>query len=245
LCHTGLVWSARLDGRTLHFHLAGINNQNFIMQDEETGSWWQQITGCALHGPLRGRCLDPIAWDEVTLAVWKEEHPETLVLAPDAKARDDYAPAGWENDINTLPVVTPAGADEPLAPRAIVVGVAAGGASKAFPITAVAEEGPINDRVGGTPVLVLLHPDRLSLRCFDRRLDGGTVQLFATRGVCPPELLDEGTGSRWDFTGTASSGSLRGKRLARLPCLRDDWFDWKTYHPDTGLYTPGAPALVP
>jgi len=65
------VWSSRLDGRTLHFHLAGINNQNFIMQDEETGSWWQQISGCALRGELKGRCLEPLAWDEVTLAVWK------------------------------------------------------------------------------------------------------------------------------------------------------------------------------
>ena len=46
------MWKSRLDGRTLHFHLYGINNQNFIMRDEETGSWWQQVTGCALFGLL-------------------------------------------------------------------------------------------------------------------------------------------------------------------------------------------------
>ena len=239
------MWSARLDGRTLHFHLAGINNQNFIMQDEETGSWWQQISGCALRGPLEGRCLTPIAWDEVTLAVWKEEHPDTRVLAPDPGARDNYASPDWENEINALPTVAHDGPGEPLAPRAIVVGMVSGAASKAYPITAVKDEGPINDRVGDTPVLVLLHPDGLSLRCFDRRVGDATLQLYATRGVCPPELIDEGTGSRWEFSGAASSGPLRGKTLARLPCLRDDWFDWKTYHPDTGLYTPGAPALVP
>jgi hypothetical protein len=245
LCHTGLVWSARLDGRTLHFHLAGINNQNFIMQDEETGSWWQQITGCALRGPLEGRCLDPIASDEVTLAVWTEEHPETRVLAPDPAARDDYAGADWEKEIDALPTVVPEGPDEALTPRAVVVGVVSGREAKAFPIAAVKNEGPINDQVGSTPVLVLLHPDGRSLRCFDRRLDGDTLQLFATRGTCPPGWFDARTGSRWEFTGTASEGPLRGKSLARLACLRDDWFDWKTYHPDTGLYTPDAPALVP
>jgi len=57
LCHTGLVWEATVEGRTLHFHLAGINNQNFIMRDEETGSWWQQVTGEAIFGPLKGRRL--------------------------------------------------------------------------------------------------------------------------------------------------------------------------------------------
>ena len=239
------MWSARLDGRTLHFHLAGINNQNFIMQDEETGSWWQQITGCALRGGLQGRCLDPIAWDEVTLAVWTEEHPRTRVLAPDPAARDDYAGADWEKEIDALPTVTPEQPDEPLKPRDVVVGLAIDEAAKAFPIAAVKDEGPINDQVGSTPVLVLLHPDGRSLRCFDRRVGDTTLQLFATRGVCPPEMIDAGTGSRWEFTGTASKGPLSGKSLPRLPCLRDDWFDWKTYHPGTGLYRPGAPALVP
>ena len=44
LSHRSGVGDA-VDGRRLHFHLAGINNQNFIMQDEETGTWWQQVTG--------------------------------------------------------------------------------------------------------------------------------------------------------------------------------------------------------
>jgi hypothetical protein len=37
----------------LNFHLAGINNQNFIMRDEETGTWWQQVSGTAIQGPLK------------------------------------------------------------------------------------------------------------------------------------------------------------------------------------------------
>jgi hypothetical protein len=55
------VWETTVDGKPLHFHLAGINNQNFIMRDEETGSWWQQVSGEAIHGPLKGRRLRPEA----------------------------------------------------------------------------------------------------------------------------------------------------------------------------------------
>ena len=41
----------------LTFHLVGINNQNFVMQDVETGTWWQQVSGEAILGPLKGRRL--------------------------------------------------------------------------------------------------------------------------------------------------------------------------------------------
>jgi len=44
------VWQSVVNGQTLKFHLAGINNQNFIMRDEQTGSWWQQISGEAIQG---------------------------------------------------------------------------------------------------------------------------------------------------------------------------------------------------
>ena len=31
------MWGRTVNGLTLTFHLAGINNQNFLMRDEETG----------------------------------------------------------------------------------------------------------------------------------------------------------------------------------------------------------------
>ena len=67
------MWETTIDGRVLHFHLAGINNQNFIMKDEETGSWWQQVTGEAIFGPLKGKHLKPVYMDELTFATWKRE----------------------------------------------------------------------------------------------------------------------------------------------------------------------------
>jgi len=80
------VWKSTVDGRVLHFRLAGINNQNFIMRDEETGSWWQQISGKAIQGPLKGKQLAPVAFDEVSFAIWKQEHPSGQVLAPDRQS---------------------------------------------------------------------------------------------------------------------------------------------------------------
>ena len=69
------MWNREVDGVPLTFHLAGINNQNFLMRDEQTGTYWQQISGAAVSGPLRGRRLKPVASDELTFKLWKAEEP--------------------------------------------------------------------------------------------------------------------------------------------------------------------------
>lgn len=233
------MWRSGLDGRTLHFHLAGINNQNFIMRDEETGSWWQQITGCGIRGPLAGRCLEPMAWDEVSFAIWRKEHPETRVLKPAAEFKERYASADWEAEIAGYPTVTPGDPTDPLKPRDLVVGIVSGEAAAAYPFDRVVAQGPIADTVGGTPILILAHSDGRSLRCFDRRVDGAALELFLEPGSDPPTLLDDRTGSRWDFGGASTEGPLAGRRLARVTCLKDYWFDWKTHHPRTAVEAGG------
>jgi hypothetical protein len=236
LCHTGLVWKSTVDGRMLHFQLAGINNQNFIMRDRETGTWWQQVSGVAILGPLAGQSLERMPWDEVTFAVFREEHPRAGVLLPADEHEKDYAPADWEKKIAEYPTVGEPDPHDPLQPRDLVVGIASGATAKAYRWTDLDAKSPIADEVGGTPVLLLLHPDGLSLRCFDRRLEGEVLEMFLRPGSDPPVLLDGGTGSEWDFTGLATAGPLGGRRLGRVACLKDYWFDWKAYNPSTILF---------
>jgi hypothetical protein len=99
------VWETTVDGRKLTFHLAGINNQNFIMRDDETGSWWQQVSGEAIQGPLKGKKLKAVAHDELTFATWKREQPNGRVLQPDSKVSAEYEPGDWEARYSRLRVV--------------------------------------------------------------------------------------------------------------------------------------------
>jgi hypothetical protein len=80
-----------VDGVTLTFHLAGINNQNFLMRDEETGTYWQQISGLAISGPLTGRSLLLIHCDELTFALWKTEQPRGTVFKDVAAYTAQYS----------------------------------------------------------------------------------------------------------------------------------------------------------
>jgi hypothetical protein len=234
------VWQSVVNGQTLKFHLAGINNQNFIMRDEETGSWWQQISGEAIQGPLKGEKLVPVDYDEVSYGIWKKEHPDGRVLRPDARiaAENKYESADWENQVGKMPVRVDAKLDDALSPRTLVVGVAVNGAAKAYPFAAIESQNPIVDTIGGNEILLLLGEDKRSVRAFDRTVDGRKLEFFIS-----PEtsvLMDAETGSTWDFTGRALSGELTGKQLTKVPSIKDYWFDWKTYHPETRLYTAGS-----
>lgn len=234
------MWETTVDGRKLNFHLAGINNQNFIMRDEETGSWWQQVTGEAILGPLKGHHLKSVLHDELSFGTWKREKPQGRVLRPDERiaAAGRYAPANWEEGTARLPVNI-AAADNRLEPRSLVVGITLNGASKAYPFSALEKQSPILDTLGGTPIVILVGEDKRSVRAYETKVDGRKVEFFVKPGAPPLRLIDAETGSGWDFTGTATDGPLAGRRLQKIAVLNDFWFDWKNYHPDTAIYTLG------
>jgi len=223
----------------LRFHLTGINNQNFIMRDEETGTWWQQVSGRAIFGPLKGKRLDPVAWDEVSFGLWKIEHPRSLVLEGVEKYNSEYAPPDWDTKILKRPTVTPADPKDPLKPRDLVIGVSLEGFKKAYPLEDLKRQNPIVDQVGTTPVLLIIDGDGKSVRCFNRTVEGKTLDLYLKPSSKPLLLLDTQSGSEWDFSGKAVSGPMVGKVLDRIQSLKDFWFDWKLYHPETRIFSAG------
>jgi hypothetical protein len=243
------VWKRLVNGKVLHFYLAGINNQNFLMRDRETGSWWQQITGKAIYGPMQGFSLQLAPSDELTFGEWKSEVPGGKVLAPVAKYAKEYD-SNWESEVAKLPVVISFPGTE-LKSRDVVVGLTLDGVSRAYPWDELVKQSPVVDRVKGTPLLVAVGADGKSFRVFLSRVDGKDTEFFlkgpeendsAGKNVKPSEannswaLLDTATASEWNFQGCAISGASLGKCLERIPALKDYWFDWRNYHPDTTIY---------
>jgi hypothetical protein len=296
------VWTRTVNGQALHFYLAGINNQNFLMRDKETGTWWQQINGKALYGPLKGASLDLVPYDELTFAEWKSEVSGGQVFAPVAKYKKEYDP-NWEPDVAKLPVVINFPGTE-LKPRDVIVGVKVDGVSRCYPWDALVKQSPVMDHIDGKPVLVAVAPDGKSFRAFVSRIDGKDAEFFlkaepeedksaqkadsssdtktiatsstkneapasnttatpdpktdpksdpktaassASAAATPPAkpadaqpkpwvLLDTVTASEWNFQGCAVSGPAQGKCLEHVAILKDYWFDWRNYHPDTTIY---------
>ena len=291
------MWGRDVAGLRLTFHLAGINNQNFLMRDKETGTWWQQITGKAISGPLQGASLELVLSDELTFGEWKSEVSDAPVVAEVLKEVPKYAKeydSNWEPGVAKLPVVISFPGTE-LKSRDVVVGLEVDGPGRAYPWDTLVKESPVVDRVHGTPLLVAVGPDGKSFRVFISRIDGKDAEFFlkgepggasdvkiessvksegdpkeetksqpkpatpsvtsaapspasasattpATPSVAAPAtpkpwlLLDTTTASEWNFQGCAVSGPSQGKCLDRIPALKDYWFDWRNYHPDTTIY---------
>ena len=222
------MWTRQIDGITLTFRLAGINNQNFLMRDEETGSYWQQISGLAIAGPLKGRALQLIHSDELTFALWRAEQPAGTVLAEVGAFAPQYAKKDWEERMQSTPTVL-SYAQPGLTPRTLIVGLRANGASRAYPHQAIVKEQLILDTLGGLPLLITLGPDGQSLRAFKTQ----DRTFYRT-----PEavLIDDATGSHWNFQGCATSGPAKGACLEPLTITQDYWFDWRHYNPATTVF---------
>ncbi len=240
------MWESEVDGKRLTFHLAGINNQNFIMRDEETGTWWQQVSGEAIHGPLKGKKLNQVYNDELSFALWKRERTQGRVLKPDDRVKRNYEAADWEEEYAKFRVVTPVDPNDKLQPRTLVAGVTINGKDVAYPLPILQKQRLILDSASNdsntTPFFIALGDDNKSVRAFERAIDGRALEFHVKPESTPIQLIDAETLTTWDFTGKALSGPLAGKQLKKIYVLKDYWFDWKIYHPRSRVYTLGEDA---
>lgn len=211
------------------------------MRDEETGSWWQQVTGEAIQGPLKGQRLRPVFHDELTFGLWKREKPEGRVLRPNEQIAQagKYAPANWEERMAKVPVTTSFTLDKSLEPRTLVIGLTINGVSKAYPFDALVKQSLILDEVGGNPIFIVIGDDKRSVRAFEREVDGRKLEFFVKSNAASLTLVDAETGTEWDFTGRGTGSQLSGRQLKKVAILNDYWFDWITYHPTTLVYELG------
>jgi len=118
-----------------------------------------------------------------------------------------------------------------------LMGVTAFGANRAFRYDALLRGKLVLDHVGMEPVIVVVGPDNVSVRLFRQRIPGvdAAPDFYRVEGQ-PALFLDSTTGSGWNFQGCAISGKLQGKCLEPVETVKDYWFDWRNYHPDTTIF---------
>ncbi|MCP4197771.1 MAG: DUF3179 domain-containing protein [Proteobacteria bacterium] len=69
-----------MDGKILHMSAGGLYDGLVLLLDGETKTYWNHITGEALHGPMAGRRLEMWGIEITTVGDTQERYPGLLLL---------------------------------------------------------------------------------------------------------------------------------------------------------------------
>ncbi len=228
VCRTGRVYSPLVNGKVEKFRLVGMDHFNAMFEDASTQSWWRQVSGEAIAGPLKGKSLAEVPSSQMTLAEWSYEHPDTKILQPDTvfaeayKGLKDYDEGKIKDKLERRDSL-------PWLEKSWVVGVQIGMGSKAYDWIELQKSRVINDEVNGIPLVVLANPDSMSFHVYERSLDGEVLFFSYTPGSTG--FNDAKTGSAWNWNGRCEEGALKGKLLKPVQAYQEYWHSWRTFHP--------------
>lgn len=234
LCRSAIVYDRQIDGQVLSFgNTSALYESDLVMVDRNTGSYWWQVPGRAIVGPLTGTQLTVLPSRVATWSDWVEDHPDTLVLTRDTGFGIDYDRdpfATFDEYLDSGQFAFPVGDDarDPrLPPSALVVGVSLNGTTHAYPVEGAEE--PINDVVSGNPIVVLPGSDGASV--YSATVNGEVLEFELRDG----DFVDVSTGSAWSADGKAVSGAHEGTSLEPVPSRTTFWFAMVGAFPDLTL----------
>src|SRR6266542_5002435 len=117
------------------------------------GTLWSALTGIAFEGTQKGHRLERTPFMVTEWAHWLMLHPEST--AYDLFDGKKYPPGELSETLSAEAKQNMGRVDSRLEPLALVMGVEANGATKAFPIESTKERRCYTGSVGGEPVAVL------------------------------------------------------------------------------------------
>lgn len=222
VCRTGRVFRPVVDGQVESFRLVGMDHFNAMFEDQTTKSWWRQATGEAVAGPHRGKSLAEVPSQQVTLARWLKLHPGSLIMQGDSTFADEYAKDyAFEKGTSRKKLT---GTDTASwNDKSWIVGVTLNDESKAYDWNRLRRERVVNDKVGGTPIVLALASDTASFFAFVRPNDSITFTLRGDSLISP--------GGAFALTGTGPAGALKPVKASQ-----EFWHSWRTFQPRTSRY---------
>ena len=227
VCRTGRAYSPVIDGKGEEFRLVGMDHFNAMFEDRSTKSWWRQVSGEAIAGPLKGRNLKEVPSQQMTLQAWLEIHPDTKIMQPDSTYKHQYEELKDFDKGNTESKLLK---KDSLSwnDKSWIVGIQLGMHARAYDWNDLLRQKIINDTLAGVGILVAVEPDSASFHVWNR----DSLQ-FIYDGQ---SLKDIQTRSSWNWQGKAVEGSLKDHRMPVIQSYQEFWHSWNTFRPQTTRY---------
>ncbi len=147
LCDSAMVWrrdgwrrdgDAERRGEALVFGCSGyLVDDDVVIYDEATETFWQQLNGRAIAGPRTGGALDAVPLVRTTWGAWKAKHPQTTALSFETEhglTAADYAESPYASYRESgAPMFAVSKTDDRLRLKSVVYGLEERGDSLAVP----------------------------------------------------------------------------------------------------------------
>lgn len=171
LCDSSAVFDRRIAGQQRELGVSGrLYNSNVLMydrQESDTESLVSQMMARGVSGPLANVSLARLPLEVTTWQSWLERHPSSKVLSPDTGFGRNYDRSVYAHYFESprlMFAIEPT--DQRLAPKTRVLGVAADGLHRAYPVERLLAnaEGPVPQTLGESRFVVVPDPQARSLR---------------------------------------------------------------------------------
>jgi hypothetical protein len=195
-----------------------------MLEDASTKSWWQQATGKAIAGKLKGQQLPEVLSIQTSLSKWLQLHPGSKIMQADPGSIASYdTTLKYESGKSTS---TLTGTDSlSWKDKSWVVGVRSGAERKAYDWNQLKKERIIHDELNNTPIAVVLASDNRSFFAFELPAPGAKLSLKNDT------LLLNNKYFRIDGKGIDTAYSLKP-----LQAYQEFWHSWRTFNPNTKKY---------
>lgn len=227
LCRSGRVYDKVVDGTDLDFEIVGAITYNAVFKDIQTGSWWQQETGEAVKGKLKGQVMKDFPMEQMSLENWLALHPNSQILQYEPKFQEKY------NFIEKVFLNDEKGPEWRGHERpAVIVGVTIDGNTKAYDWEALQSQRMVLDQIGNNHVMVLSSADGSSPFVYNRLVNGNVLD-FEISGDTMKDLTKQST---WNIFGQCTEGELAGTQLEKIQLYQQNIRSWKEFHPESTYY---------
>lgn len=231
MCRTGLVFNPVVEGKKQVFRLVGARHYNAVIEDADTKSWWYQATGEAVVGAQSGKRLEIIPSEQMTLKSFFSQYPDGLVFQADETFNKEYDELKHYDRRQRKDVDSLTNPDK-LWDRSWIVGVSIDKKNKAYAWKNLVRLTTLNDKVGDTPIAIIIEPDNHSYHVFERTVDGKILNFVQD----PVGFRDRETNSLWNWKGECTDGELKGKTLAKVQSYQEYLRAWKQFHQPTDIW---------
>ncbi|MDQ3544486.1 MAG: DUF3179 domain-containing protein, partial [Actinomycetota bacterium] len=249
LCNSAVAYDRRVDDRIMEFGTSGLLwNSALVMYDRQTETLWSHFTGEGIVGELTGVELDTFPVATVPWGLWRDAHPDGLLLSRDTGFDRSYGrnPYPGYDDVNSQPFLFEGDVDGRYTAMTRIVGVELDGEALGVPLVSLQRLRVVSAEIASTRLVFFWAPGTAS--ALDANDVAGGDDVGAT-GVFVPEadglsltftttadgFVDDQTGSSWNLLGSAIEGPLTGATLDAVEHVDSFWFAWSAFRPDTSI----------